>query len=349
MTMHETLTTEQQLTVYQENAETFRSLNQLMWQIPLIAMTLTGGLWFGVSRADATPVLQLSLLGLAAVGNSVLIVVLGRLRYIMGCYLAWLETFYPPGFVSAPGENRWDRPATVRTMFQIMLGLATGVSLILMVTTAAQAQWFTREPSQAPAVAYYDQNAASLADTYEGLSFQETHPELAALLTVSTTLRILDVGAGSGRDAAAMASFGHQVTAVEPSGQMRALAQRLHPTTSVAWTDDALPALSTLKTETFDIILLSAVWMHVEPSERRAAFARLADLLAPGGRLYITLRLGPAAAERAIFTVSEPELEALAKAKGMRVTVLGDRTDLLGRREVSWRSVVISPKTSKTP
>ena len=34
---------------YEQNYEQFRSLNQIMWQIPVLAMTLTGGLWFGVS------------------------------------------------------------------------------------------------------------------------------------------------------------------------------------------------------------------------------------------------------------------------------------------------------------
>jgi len=32
------------LAAYNQNSENFRSLNQLMWQIPLIAMSLTGGL-----------------------------------------------------------------------------------------------------------------------------------------------------------------------------------------------------------------------------------------------------------------------------------------------------------------
>lgn len=345
MASNTTLTVPQQLTVYQQNAETFRSLNQLMWQIPLIAMTLTGGLWFGVSRSDTSPVLQLSLLGLAAVGNAVLIVVLGRLRYIMGEYLDWLKTFYPDGFIGAVGSKWWEKSATVRTMFQFMLGLATGVSVILMATTAVQANWFEKAGPQARAVSYYDQNAQALADSYEGLSFEQAHPDLAAELAVSRPLRVLDVGSGSGRDAAAMAGLGHFVTAVEPSDQMRALAQRLHPGAKVSWRDDALPSLDGQGSERFDVILLSAVWMHVEPAQRARAFERLVQLLAPGGRIYMTLRMGPADADRAIYTVSEAELTALAQAQGMSLASLSQRGDLLGRSEVSWRSVLVRPGT----
>ena len=336
------LTPSQLMTVYQQNVETFRSLNQLMWQIPLIAMTLTGGLWFGVSRSDTAPFLQLSLLGLAAVGNTVLIVVLGRLRYIMGEYLEWMETFYPPGFVSAPGVKWWQRSKTVRTMFQFMLGMATLVSLALMMNTAAQAKWFSSEAPHARAMAYYDRNAVELADSYEGLLFEIAHPELAAALASARPLRVLDVGSGSGRDAAAMAERGHAVVAVEPSDEMRRLSQHLHPSAKVLWLDDALPTLGRVGADRYDIILLSAVWMHVEPALRPQAFSRLTELLAPGGRIYITLRVGPAAAERAIYAVSEQEVSALASRHGLTVTTLGSRADLLGRSEVSWLSVVLS-------
>ena len=44
---------------FEQNHETFRSLNHQMWQIPLISMTLTGGLWFGVSKVDGSPLFQL--------------------------------------------------------------------------------------------------------------------------------------------------------------------------------------------------------------------------------------------------------------------------------------------------
>ena len=39
---------EKEKVCYEQNCQTFRSLNQLMWQVPIIAMTVTGGLWFGV-------------------------------------------------------------------------------------------------------------------------------------------------------------------------------------------------------------------------------------------------------------------------------------------------------------
>jgi len=37
---------------YEQNYQHFRSLNQIMWQIPVLATTLTGGLWFGVTKIE---------------------------------------------------------------------------------------------------------------------------------------------------------------------------------------------------------------------------------------------------------------------------------------------------------
>ena len=89
---------------FTQNHLAFRSLNQQMWQIPLIAMTLTGGLWFGVLRVEEFPLFQLALLFLAVAGNVALFFIILRLRFVMEQHLLWLENVYPAGYVSAKGK-----------------------------------------------------------------------------------------------------------------------------------------------------------------------------------------------------------------------------------------------------
>ena len=89
---------------FEKNHASFRSLNQQMWQIPLIAMTLTGGLWFGVLRVEEFPLFQLALLFLAVAGNVALFFIILRLRFVMEQHLLWLENVYPAGYVSAKGK-----------------------------------------------------------------------------------------------------------------------------------------------------------------------------------------------------------------------------------------------------
>src|SRR5262249_43000794 len=88
-------------------------------------------------------------------------------------------------------------------------------------------------------------------------------------------------------------------------------------------------------------ILLSAVWMHVAPADRRRAFRKLVALLKPGGRLAITLRQGPAEPGRAIHDVSQAEIEALARAHGALVERVVDAQDRLGRGTITWKQMAI--------
>jgi hypothetical protein len=81
--------------------------------------------------------------------------------------------------------------------------------------------------------------------------------------------------------------------------------------------------------------------MHILPTARQRALRKLATLLAPKGRIAISLRLGTPDAERAMHTVSLPELSSLAQQFGLRIVRTTDNHDKLGRREVSWTNLVL--------
>lgn len=189
---------------------------------------------------------------------------------------------------------------------------------------------------------HYDQHAARLAAQYESLSFEAVHESLLNFLPPAGAT-VLDVGAGSGRDAAWLANHGYEVVAVEPSAAMLTQARALHAATRIHWVADALPDLANVRRLglKFDLILLSAVWMHVPVAERHRALRKLATLLAPKGRIAISLRLGTPDAERGMFAVSLPELVGMAQQFGLRIVHTHNSADRLGRSEVAWTSVVL--------
>jgi len=154
------------------------------------------------------------------------------------------------------------------------------------------------------AVQWYEQNAATVIPTYESLNAEVLHGWLLGLLPERPSL-VLDIGAGSGRDAAWLAAQGHTVMAVEPAAAMRQEGQRLHPDAKIRWLDDHLPALQNVQRlgMAFDFILVSAVWMHIPPAERTRAFRKVITLLKPGGLLAITLRHGAADDARELYSV----------------------------------------------
>jgi SAM-dependent methyltransferase len=192
-------------------------------------------------------------------------------------------------------------------------------------------------------IPYYDQHATALTEQYEALAPEAVHHWLIDLMPMGDCLKALDVGAGSGRDAAWLASRGYEVWAVEPSKGMRLQGQQLHATSRIAWVEDALPKLDviTALNQDYDFILLSAVWMHVAPEQRASAFETLVQLLGPNGVLAITLRCGPAPVERTMYEVSEQEVRQLADRFGVKVLRCVTAPDQSGRSEISWIQVAL--------
>ncbi len=128
--------------------------------------------------------------------------------------------------------------------------------------------------------------------------------------------RVMDLGAGTGRDAAWLDAQGHRVVAVEPVPELRDVAMRLHSSPQIDWRDDRLPELATI-VGAFDFVLASGVWQHLDRPQRGAAMRRIAELLAPAGRLILSLRHGPGAPERPVFNLSAEEVAADATAANL--------------------------------
>lgn len=193
----------------------------------------------------------------------------------------------------------------------------------------------TRVPQSERSVAVYDGSAERMADLYESTSFEAVHAGILDLLPPVGS-SVLDVGAGSGRDAAALAARGYDVTAVEPSAGLRQEALTRHPATDIRWIDDALPRLPKVESRPFGLILVSAVWMHLAAKDRSLAIRRLAEILAPDGHLVISIRLGPDDPARAIKQVDVPALESDASRLGLVLLRRVENDDALGRSSVRW-------------
>lgn len=187
----------------------------------------------------------------------------------------------------------------------------------------------------------YSDKAEHFFAQYHGLNFEAVHRAWLPYLPERPGFA-LDVGAGSGRDAIALAGRGWDVLAAEPADRLRALGEKATHGCSVQWTGDRLPALATVRAHSyrFDLILVSAVWMHIAPAQRERAFRALAELLAPGGTLVITLRHGPSGDERRFHETDRGELEALARSRALVTLHAANDDDQLGRADVCWETIV---------
>ena len=105
----------------------------------------------------------------------------------------------------------------------------------------------------------------------------------------------------------------------------------------LAWSDDALPGLDGLRArgERYDLIMLTAVWMHLDEDERVAGMASLAGLLAPGGQILMTLRHGGAAGPSHVRRVGCRDHRAGRAPRAVQPSS-GTRGDMLDRGDVRW-------------
>ncbi|SEO36015.1 class I SAM-dependent methyltransferase [Vreelandella aquamarina] len=195
----------------------------------------------------------------------------------------------------------------------------------------------TNFPATTPTVRFYDDNAQQLFDQYQSLSFERVHGEWLHHLPTQPGLA-LDVGAGSGRDAKALAERGWQVMAIEPAEKLRTLGETYTHEGDVSWIDDTLPALNRVRqlSQRFQLILVSAVWMHLSPDEQQRALRVVSSLLAPGGLLVITYREGSNSDERQFHSVNMGMLDSWARDLALLPVQASHNNDQLGRQGVAW-------------
>ena len=171
------------------------------------------------------------------------------------------------------------------------------------------------------------------------IDFDETNKHFLSFIP-DTTSRVLDVGAGAGQNAAALARLGHSVVAAEPMSDFLDAARSTYTALDITWVEDHLPLLENLNDGCglFDFILVQAVWHHLEPKEQQQSMARIAELLRDGGVCALTLRNGPAGAGKHVFPTDGEETVRFAEQCGLETLLhLPDQPSIIKNKpDVSW-------------
>ncbi|NKB70943.1 MAG: methyltransferase domain-containing protein [Candidatus Latescibacteria bacterium] len=175
------------------------------------------------------------------------------------------------------------------------------------------------------------------------INFKELHQDFIGFIPTKPG-RVLDVGAGIGRDAAVFAGMGHAVVAVEPTADFRVAARRLYDSPNIAWVDDALPMLAGLgrQADQFDFVLASAVWHHLDHVEQEDAMQRIFELVCPEGVFALSLRHGPSGVGTHVFPTHGQQTVDRAEACGFSTLLCRPNQPSLlkGKEEVRWTRLV---------
>jgi len=165
----------------------------------------------------------------------------------------------------------------------------------------------------------YATYAEEIIPRFEQLSTAEILAPVSVFLPREPSY-ILDVGAGTGRDANWFANQGHRVVAAEPVNELAEHGKRLH-STSIEWVDDRLPDLCVLRRRKrlYDVILVGAVWHHLDRDESIASLRTLRALLATKGRLILSLKQFVSGSRNDSQVVSREALSGDITKNGLRV------------------------------
>lgn len=192
----------------------------------------------------------------------------------------------------------------------------------------------------------YDAEAPDLAQRYERAEPREVHAFLRRF--VSSGLRVLDAGCGSGRDAAFMKKLGADVFAVDAAAAMVQQAVQTHPELAGRVQQASFPVASqhALLGQKFDVITCQAMLMHVPDEELFDLAFQFKQMLEKGGLLIVSASVDRQGLSdnrdgsgRLFLERPAGEIQLLFERLGFRLLEQQQSSDAMGR-QIRWYNLV---------
>ena len=204
-------------------------------------------------------------------------------------------------------------------------------------------------PADQRTLKHYDSSASDEAARYETADMGRLHRLLG--VTLDRGARILELGCGSGRDAAHLLALGHEVTATDGSPTMLAEAARLHPALNGRLKHLVFPGPLPFADASFDAVLAVATLMHLDELAVEEVLRETVRVLRGSGSLVFSVPgrrpdVGPEGrdAKGRLFTLL-PEVRwvDLCRIAGLTVESRCTSLDRFGRDGVEWWTFVARP------
>ncbi len=195
-------------------------------------------------------------------------------------------------------------------------------------------------------VNYYSKNAQAVAARYESVISSLSESFQGAFKARS---KLLDIGCGSGRDLALLASLGHDCFGLDATPEFVELSQKLHPELNGKIVQGVLPTFVPPFGGQFDSILCSAVLMHISEEQLIPAAVSIKGCLKQNGRFLYSVpckRLDVVTENRdtngRLFIPHQSDrLQVIFEHQGFSLISKWVNADSLGRDSVEWISVLM--------
>ncbi len=140
----------------------------------------------------------------------------------------------------------------------------------------------------ADTLAYYDNNSEGVSEQYEKVDSQVFLGGLP--LWVRSRGKILDLGCGSGRDAAFLRSKEYDVYGIDGSQAMLDEALHLHPELAGRLVKGVFPGVLPYPDESFDAVVSIAFLMHLRKEGVETMCREILRVLSPHGVFWLSVR-----------------------------------------------------------
>ncbi len=197
-------------------------------------------------------------------------------------------------------------------------------------------------------MAYYSSNAVPCANWYDSAKVGILHDLLRSV--AKTRASVLEIGGGSGRDAAYLVRLGCETTYTDGCEEMVAKALHLHPELAERARCAPFPLSDDddLLCERFDLVLCAAVIMHLDDPNLERLASQVARLIVDGGHLVLSHSRGHQCgrdsrdSDGRLFLERTPAIvDEIFDAVGFREVRLIENSDGLGRDGITWTTHVL--------
>lgn len=195
---------------------------------------------------------------------------------------------------------------------------------------------------QDPTLGFYDANAANMTSSYEAVDFTGSLAPLVRSLPDHS--RVLEIGCGSGRDAAYLEAMGHFVVGTDGSVEMIRQAESIHPTLAGRLRHHELPDRLPFDTPSFAAVMSWAVLMHLQLNDLPSVFKDLARVLLPHGLLAYSVNTERAGLDhdgndskgRHFTCLNASDWACLHEHAGFKTLSTEETNDITGRPGIRW-------------
>jgi SAM-dependent methyltransferase len=194
---------------------------------------------------------------------------------------------------------------------------------------------------------YYNQNAAEISSRYEQAEVAELWQTFSRFFEAGQ--KVLEIGCGSGRDAAYMIKLGCDVRAIDGSVELCKKAVELHPELENRVVFHRLPEVLPFADGQFDAVVSVACLMHMQLNEISPVLAEIARVLKSRGLAFISVPIQRDDVDdaevdccgRQFTLISVSDWKDKFSSTGFEVIETKINPDGLGRLGVLWANFIL--------